>query len=87
MIDPYRMAERHRIQQLQKCSFGHEVVSNVVAPFCDARKKVALGTKFQDHIGAVIGVHYLHQGNNIWVVAGLMMELYFPLLKFALPGV
>lgn len=84
MVDSNRMAEVHGIQNLQEGTFGHEVITQIMAALRDIGKEITFGAEFEDYKGAVIGIHDLDQGDDIGMVARFMMELDLSLLELAL---
>lgn len=87
MVDSNGVTVGHGIQNLEESVFGKPVVSNVVALFSDVREQIAFWTEFDDNESAVRAVQDSYQGNNVWMLAGLVMECYLPSLEALLSGV
>lgn len=85
VVDSNGMAIFNGIKYLEKSPPGKSIITDVLSPFGDIGKEIALRTVLNDHIGAIRRVHYLYQGNNIWVDTGLVVQLDFPLLELPLP--
>jgi len=85
VVDPDGMAIFNGIKDLEKSPPGKSVITNVLSSFSDIGKEIALRAILNDHVRAVRRVHYLDQGNNIWMDTGLMVQLDFPLLELPLP--
>lgn len=85
VVDSNGMTIFNGIKDLEKSPPGKSIVANVLPSFGDIGKEIALRTVLNDHVRAIGRVHDLYQGNNIWVNAGLVVQLDFPLLEFPLP--
>ena len=81
------MAEFYGIQYLQKYPPGQVVIADVVASLRDIREKITIWTKLNDNESGIDGIHDLDQGDNVWMMACLMVELDFPLLELSLSRV
>jgi len=81
------MAVAYRIQDLEECLLGHEIVSNIMASLGNTREQITFGAVLQDHVCAVVGIHDGHQRHHVGVMACFMVKLYFPLLELALPWI
>jgi len=84
VVYPYRVAELYGIQYLKEDPLGQVVVTDVMASLRDIRKEITIGTEFNDDKGCIDGVHDLNQRNHVRMMAGLMVQLYLPLLEFPL---
>ena len=87
MIDANGMAEFNGVQNLEKSTLGHQVIAEILSFFSDAGKQITFRAKLKDYKGTVEGVHYLDKRNHIWMMAGRMVELDFPLLETPLPWI
>lgn len=85
VVDSNGMAIFNGIKDLKKSPPGKSIVTDVFPSFGDIGKEIALRAVLNDHIRAIRRVHYLYQGNNVWVDTGLVVQLDFPLLKLPLP--
>ena len=85
VVDSNGMTIFNGIKDLEKGPSGKSIVADVLSSFGDIGKEIALRTILNDHVRAIRRVHYLYQGNNIWVNTGLVVQLDFPLLEFPLP--
>lgn len=56
----YRMAVANRIQDLEKCLLGHQIVSNVAASLSDTGEQVTFRAVLEDDVCAVVGIHDGH---------------------------
>lgn len=81
------MAELHGIQNLEESTLGQEVVAHEIALFGDAGEQVAFGAEFNDHVCTIHGIHDAHQGDDIGMLAGQMVELDLTLLVLQLAGI
>ena len=61
MIDANGVAELDGVQYLEKCTFGHEIIAEVMALFRDAGEQIPFRTELEDYKGAVKGIHYLDE--------------------------
>ncbi len=84
VVYPYRVAELYGIQYLEEDPLGQVIVADVMASLRDMRKEITIGTEFNDDKGCIDGVHDLNQRNHVRMMAGLMVQLYLPLLEFPL---
>jgi hypothetical protein len=81
------MTELNSIQDLKENSLGHKVISNILAPFGDTRKKISFGTILNDNESTIHIVQNLHQRNHVGMLTGMVMKLYLTLLELSLPGI
>jgi hypothetical protein len=81
------MAKLNGVQDLEECLLDEVVVPNIGTAFRDAREQVSLRAILQNYIGAVFGIHDFEQGDNIGMMAGLVVQLDFPLLESSLAGI
>ena len=87
VIYPNGVAEVDRIQNLEEGILGHGVIVKILTFLRDTREEITFRAKLQNHKCAVKGRHYLNHGHHIGMMAGLMMELYLPLLECLLSGI
>ena len=81
MVDLLRMAVIDGIQDLEKDRLGEVVVAEVTATLGDVGEEVAVGTVLDNDKGAVGRVHDLDERGDVWVLAGLVVELNLSLLE------
>ena len=81
------MAEFNGVQNLEKGTLGHQVIAEILSFFSYAGKQIAFGTELKDYKGTVEGIQSLDTRNLIWMMAGRMVELNFPLLETPLPWI
>lgn len=86
VVDSKGVAVAHGIQDLEKGAARKLFITSVSSPLGDVGKKVAVRAVFQNHVGAILGVHDFYQGNNVGMTAGPVVELNFALLEFPLAG-
>jgi len=67
------MAKFHGIKDLEKDSFGQEVIAYIPTALCDVCEEIPFWAEFNDDKGAVRVIQNIHQGNHVWVMAGFVM--------------
>lgn len=87
MVDPEGVTEIHGIQDLNEDALDQGVIPNEVALVRDAGEQITLGTELDDHIGAVGRVHDAHEGDDIGMLTGHMVQFDLSLLVLKLAGV
>ncbi|KAL7355917.1 hypothetical protein ACKS0A_05821 [Histoplasma ohiense] len=87
VVDSNGVTVLHSIQNLEKSTFGKEIVSNKLAFVSNVGEKIALRAKLNNNKSTIKRIHYADQRNHIGMLTGQMMELDFPLLKFPLSRV
>jgi len=81
VVDPNGVAELDSVQKLKEDMLGQSVVAHKTALFSNIREQIAFGTVFDDNECAVWAVQNPHEGNDIRMLAGLVMQSNLPLLK------
>ena len=87
MIDSKVVAIVDGVKDLQKRTLGQWIVTDKETTLGDVGKQVTFGTELDNHKSTVNRVHDAHQGDDIWVAAGQVMEFDFALLELPLPWV
>lgn len=87
MVDTNGVAILDGIQDLEKGVLGQLIVADKVAEFGNVGEQVALGTILNHAISALRAVQDAKQGEDIGMLAGLVMEGNFAFLEPSLSGV
>jgi len=85
VVDPNGVTIFNGIKDLEKSPLGKSIITDVLSSFGDIGKEISLRAVLNDDVRAIRRVHNFHQGNNIWVDTGLVVQLDFPLLELPLP--
>lgn len=84
MVNVLGVAVFHSVKQLQEYSASRLVISDIVAFFCDFGKEISFRAVLQQDEDAVFAGDDIVHGQDIWVQAGVVMQLDLPGLEFLL---
>lgn len=87
MVDPQTVAVLDGIQDLEEGALDQGIITYVSTLLGDVGEEVALGTVFQDHIGAVLVVDNLQHGNDVGVGGGGIVKLDLAGLELLLAAI
>lgn len=84
MVNPNGVAKLYGVEDLEKDTLDELVIADIPCMLGDVGEEVTLGTILDHDKGAVRGIHDLDQGDDVGMLAGMVVELDLPLLELAL---